>query len=397
MIIGLVGKPSSGKSTFFNACTLLNVPTAAHPFTTIEPNKGVGFVRIECVDKEFGIQCTPRTGYCLKGQRFVPVELIDVAGLVPGASEGKGMGNQFLSDLSRADVLIHVVDASGSANEKGEILKEGSFNPCNDVKFLEKEINEWFKGIIHKNWNKFNKTHVESKAKLIELLAQNLSGIGASEKKVEKTLRELSFSEKKLSQWTEEEIKLFSEKLRHNSLEIIIAANKCDKDFAEENIEKMKKEFPNTLIVPCSAIAEFTLKKAAKEKAIDYLPGDSDYKELMELNESQKKGLDYIKENVLKKFGSTGVQEILNKASFEFLDYIAIFPGGTKGFTDSQGRIMPDCFLMPNGSTALDFAFKLHTDIGKGFIKAIDVKTKQTIGKEHKLKHRDIIEIVFKK
>jgi ribosome-binding ATPase len=397
MIIGLIGKPSSGKSTFFNACTLMNVPMASHPFTTINPNKGIGFVRIDCVDKEFEIQCTPRTGYCIENQRFVPIELIDVAGLVPGASEGKGMGNQFLSDLSRADVLIHVVDASGSANEKGEILKEGSFNPCNDIKFLEKEINEWFKGIIHKNWNKFYKINVDSKTKLIEVIAQNLSGIGATEKKVEKTLKEINFSEKKLSQWNETEINEFAEKLRHNSLQIIIAANKCDKEYAEENIKKMKKEFPNTLIVPCSAIAEFTLKKASKENAIKYLPGNNNYKELIELNESQKKGLEYIKENVLQKFGSTGIQKILNKAVFEFLDYIAIFPGGTKGFIDSQGRTLADCFLMPNGSTALDFAFKLHSDIGNGFIKAIDVRTKQTIGKEHKLKHRDVIEIVFKK
>ncbi len=397
MIIGLVGKPSSGKSTFFNAATLMNVPMASHPFTTIEPNKGIGFVRIKCVDEEFGIQCTPRTGYCKNHQRFVPIELIDVAGLVPGASEGKGMGNKFLSDLSRADLLIHVVDASGSANEKGEIVKEGSFNPSNDVRFLEKEINEWFKQIIHKNWKKFYKTNTESKNKLIETIAQNLSGIGATIQKIEKTFKEISFAEKKLSQWSEEEINEFAEKLRHNSLQIIIAANKCDKEKAMKNIEKMRKEFPNTLIVPCSAISELTLKKAVKEKAIEYLPGDSGYKEIIELNEKQKKGLDYIKENVLKKCKTTGVQEILNKAVFEFLNYIAVFPGGTKGFVDSNGRILADCFLMPKGSTAIDFAYKLHTDIGNGFIKAINVRTKQVIGKEHELKHRDVIEIVFKK
>ncbi|MFH1588409.1 MAG: redox-regulated ATPase YchF [Candidatus Diapherotrites archaeon] len=396
MLIGLVGKPSSGKSTFFNACTLMNVPMASHPFTTIKPNHGIGFVRVDCVDKEFGIQCTPRTGYCKNGTRFVPVELIDVAGLVPGASEGKGMGNQFLTDLSRADLLIHVVDASGSANEKGEIVEEGTYNPINDVKFLEKEIDAWFSGIVKKNLGKSTRIPTESKTKLIELISQNLSGIGAKQENIEKTINELKLGEKKLNQWTEEDIEDFSKTLRRNSLPIIIAANKCDKGKAKENIEEMKKEFPETLIVPCSAIAELALKKAAKDEAIDYSPGANEFKELKELNEEQRKGLDYIKENVLQKFGSTGVQELLDKAVFEFLNYIAVFPGGTKGFIDSQGRIMPDCLLLKNHSTALDFAFKLHTDMGKGFIKAINVRTRQAVGREHELKNRDVIEIVFK-
>src|SRR3989339_897152 len=179
MIIGVVGKPSSGKSTFFNAATMLDVPMAAYPFTTIEANKGVGFVRVECVDKEFNVQCNPRTGFCRDHVRYVPVELVDVAGLVPGAHEGKGMGNQFLSDLSRADVLIHVIDASGSTNEKGESVAAGSYDPANDVRFLEEEIDLWFYGIIEKNWPKFGKVPFESKAKLVSAMAQNLSGIGA--------------------------------------------------------------------------------------------------------------------------------------------------------------------------------------------------------------------------
>jgi hypothetical protein len=396
MLIGLVGKPSSGKSTFFNASTLMNVPMASHPFTTIKPNHGIGFVRVECVDKEFGKQCNPRTGYCKNHERFVPVELIDVAGLVPGASEGKGMGNQFLSELSRADLLIHVVDASGSANEKGGIVKEGSYDPKNDVMFLEKEINAWFSGIVRKNLGKTMRIPTESTAKLIELLAQGLSGIGAKESNIEKTVKELKLSEKKLNQWTEEDIEEFSKNLRKNSLPIIIAANKCDKPKAKENIEEMKKEFPETLIVPCSAIAELTLKKASKEGAIDYSPGANEFKKLKELNEEQKKGLGYIKENVLDKFGSTGVQELLDKAVFEFLDFIAVFPGGVKGLVDNQGRCLPDCILLKNGSKAIDFAFKLHTDMGKGFIKAIDVRTKQAVGKDYELKHRDVLEIVFK-
>src|SRR3990167_8981095 len=155
MIIGLVGKPSSGKSTFFNAATMMNVPMAAYPFTTIEANKGIGFARVECIDKEFKVQCNPKSGFCEKGIRYVPVEIIDVAGLVPGAHEGRGRGNQFLSDLSRADVLIHVIDASGSTNEQGEQIGAGQHDPCKDVEFLEEEIDYWFLGVLKKNLLKF--------------------------------------------------------------------------------------------------------------------------------------------------------------------------------------------------------------------------------------------------
>ena len=65
--------------------------------------------------------------------------------------------------------------------------------------------------------------------------------------------------------------------------------------------------------------------------------------------------------------------------------------------SDQHGNILPDCFLLPGNSTALDFAYKLHTDIGNNFIKAIDVKTKKPVGKEYLLKHRDVIEIATSK
>jgi hypothetical protein len=394
MIIGVVGKPSSGKSTFFNAATMLNVPMAAYPFTTLEANKGIGFVRVECVDKEFNVQCNPRTGFCHNHIRYVPVELIDVAGLVPGAHEGKGMGNQFLSDLSRADILIHVVDASGSTNEKGENVPMGSYDPCNDVLFLEEEIDLWFLGIIEKNWPKFGKSPIDSKSKLITLMSQNLSGIGAMPKHIEEAMHKTELNEKKLPDWTQEEKLKFAKKLREISKPTIIAANKMDLPTAKNNIEKLKEKFPSKIIIPCSGISELTLKRASKEGAIEYSPGDKEFIIKKELNEKQKTGIEYIKKNVLEKFGTTGVQEVLEKAVFDVLGYKAIFPGGTKGLADSKGNVLPDCFLLPKEATALDFAFALHTDFGNHFIKAINVKTKQLIGKDHILEHRDVIEIV---
>lgn len=397
MQIGVVGKPSSGKSTFFSAATMVDAAIANYPFTTIEPNRGTGFVRVECIEKEFGVKCNPRHGYCRNGTRFVPVELVDVAGLVPDAHLGKGKGNAFLDDLRQADVLIHVVDASGSTNEKGEPVAAGSHDPCRDIEFLEREIDLWFFGIIEKNWPKLSKTGTDSKTKLVGAMAQALSGIGGNEVNIEESLRKAGLLEKKLAQWSEEDRMAFAKTLREISKPIVIAANKVDIASAEENLKKMRESFPDKAIIPCSGFAELALKKAAKEGFLEYEPGSRDFRELKGLNDKQEKLLSMVREKVLKKFGSSGVQDVLDKTVFEALGYIAVFPAGTKKLADSEGNILPDCILMPKGSTALDFAFKLHTDMGRGFIRAIDVKSKQMVGKEHVLKHRDAIEIVFKK
>ncbi len=397
MLIGLVGKPSSGKSTFFSAATLIDVAIANYPFTTIEPNKGMGFVRVQCIDKELGVQCNPRTGFCKKGVRYVPVELLDVAGLVPDAHKGVGMGNKFMDDLRQADALIHVVDASGSTNEKGEEVPAGTHDPCLDVDFLEKEVDLWFYGIIQRNWAKISKTPYKSTSERNEAIAQVLSGIGATPFNIETAIRKTGLSEKQLREWSEADIMSFAKYLRAHTKPIIIAANKADKAHAYANIAALKKEFPHLKIIACSGVAEMALRKAARDGAIEYYPGDSDFKVLKELSEQQAKGLEFILQNVLKKFGSTGVQQILDETVFGVLGYKAIFPAGVNKLADQHGNVLPDCFLLPANATALDFAFKLHSDIGNNFIKAIDVKTKQLVGKDHMLKHRDAIEIAFAK
>ncbi len=401
MQIGIVGKPSSGKSTFFSAATLIDVGIAAYPFTTIEPNKGIGFVRVEDAGKFFGVVSNPKHGFLVETEkgpiRYVPVELIDVAGLVPGANEGKGLGNKFLNDLSQADALIHVVDASGSTDAEGKNIPEGTHDPVEDIKFLENEIELWFLKIIENNWAKFSRSTEKDFSKKAQQMAQSLSGVKILLHHIEKAVRQLKLEEKLLGQWTEEDKKQFAHFCRKLSKPIVIAANKCDLPSGEKNVKKMKEAFPEMHIIPCSAAAELSLRKATKANILKYYPGQESFEIVGEINEKQKTGLETIRKNVLEKFGSTGVQDCLDKTIFEVLGYFPVFPGGTKGLTDAQGNIIPDCFLMPPKSTALDFAFTLHTDMGEGFIRAIDVKTKQIIGKEHALKTGDVIELIFNK
>jgi hypothetical protein len=400
MLIGLVGKPSVGKSTFFKAATLAEVEIASYPFTTIKANHGIGYVKVDCIDKEFNTQCNPNHGFCINHQRFVPVELMDVAGLVPGASEGKGLGNQFLDDLRKADVFIHIVDASGKTDVEGKPTE--NYDISQDVIFLEDELNKWYYNIFLKVWKSFaRKTEMEN-VKFSEAVANQFSGLKVNEGQVKNILRKLNLPERQ-STWDEKQIKEFTSELRKESKPMIIAVNKIDTEKGKENYENLKKKFSDLVIIPCSADYELALREAAKKEIIDYVPGEKDFelkKSLRdnsgepEMNEKQKQASNKIKKNVLDVYGNTGVQQILNYAVFDLLGYIAIFPAGANKLSDSKGNVLPDCFLLPQGSTALDFAYFLHTDFGKNFIKAIDARSKKILGKEYKLKHRDALEIV---
>jgi ribosome-binding ATPase len=396
MIVGVVGKANVGKSTFFKSATLAEVEIANYPFATIDPNTGVGYVKAKDPAKDFGKTSNPRNGFVLKDFRFIPVQLIDVAGLVPGAHEGKGMGNQFLDDLRQADVLIHVVDVSGSTNEKGEPITPGSYNPSEDVKFLEVELDMWYLGILKKGWEKFARTVQQEKQEIHVALGKQLSGLKVTEIMVEDAINELNLNKDKPKEWTDEDLKNLAITLRKKTKPMIIACNKMDIPGANDNLERLKTEFPDHTFVGCSSESELALREAAKADLIDYIPGENNFslKDESRLNDKQKNALKFIKETILDKYQTTGVQLVLDKAVFEVLKYIAIFPGGVGKLEDSDGNVIPDCFLMPENTTALDFAYKLHTDFGKKFICAKDVKTKMTVGKEHLLKNMDIVEIV---
>ena len=396
MLIGVIGKPSTGKSTFFKAATLAEVAIAPHPFTTIKPNHAVGFVKVECAEKEFNTKCNPRTGYCIDGNRFVPVDLLDVAGLVPGAHEGKGLGLAFLNDLNEADALIHIIDIAGSTNEKGEPVKPLSYDPIKDVEFLEHELDMWYFQIMKKGWDKFARIVKQENQNVKKALAKQLSGLRVYEDMVEKSIKKLDLTHHPI-EWNDGDLKNLAKELRILSKPMIIAANKIDIEGAEYNYHRLKEKYSDRIIVPCSADSELALREAAKKNLIKYIPGESKFEVIGKLSEQQNDALNYIKKNVLDKHESTGVQAILDTAVFKILKYIAVFPGGVSKLEDSQGRRLPDCFLLPENSTALDFAFRVHSDLGNNFVKAIDVKRKMPIGKDYKLKHREVIEIITRK
>ena len=397
MLIGLFGGPSKGKSTFFRAATLAEAAIAAYPFTTLTSQEAVGYVKTDCAEKEFNVKCNPRFGYCLEGKRFVPVRLMDVPGLIQGSHEGLGRGNAFLDDLRQADLLIHIIDISGSTNENGEAVDPLTYDPLNDVILLEKEIDLWFFGILNKEWNKFVRQIRAEKNDIIKAIAKQFSGLRVNEDIVNDAFRKLNMKKEEYDKWGEKDLKNLCIELRKLSKPIIIAANKIDIPGSDKNFERLKERFPNYLVIPCSAESELALKEAAKHKLIDYIPGENHFEIIGDLKEEQKTALEFIKKNILDKYGSTGVQDILDKAVFELLKYIAIFPGGVNKLQDSDGRTLPDCFLMPENSTALDFAYKIHQDLGDSFIRAIDVRKKMVVGKDHKLKNKDVIEIVSSK
>ena len=383
MEIGIVGKPNVGKSTFFKALTLVDVEIANYPFTTIKANIGVGYVRTECACKKFGVRCSPNNSYCINQNRFIPVKLIDVAGLVPGAHEGKGLGNTFLDELRRADALIHVVDISGQTNELGEPTT--GHDPEMDISFLEDEIDLWFYGVLKRNWGKIQGKVKYQKQNLVKELGDVLSGLGITEEQIRQAAKSINLSDSP----TDENLKDFAVKLREISKPMIIACNKSD--ITTTYLDRLE----NHDAVPCCAEAELALRGAESSKVIEYLPGDSNFKIVASLDEKQDRGLDFIRTHILEKLGSTGLQKCLNTAVFKTLDQMVVYPvEDDNKLIDSKGNVLPDAHLMPRGSTALDLAYKIHTDIGDKFIGAIDCKTRRKVGKDHSLEDGDVIKIL---
>lgn len=388
--IGLLGKANVGKSTFFSAATETPVATGNFPFTTIEPNIGVAYVKADCACKHFGIP--HENPLCVNKIRFIPVKLIDVAGLVPGAHEGKGLGNQFLDDARQAEVLIHVVDIAGTTDIQGQPVPVGTHDPLEDVEFVRNEFDQWFVNILQRDWDKITREIDQKRAKLTDGITKRFTGLGIKDFQVQEALQKLNLISKNPKEWQEADINTFVKELRKNTKPIIIAANKAD---LCQDLDVIKK-ITDSFVVPCSAETELLLRKASKAGIVNYSPGEEKFSVVddKEILPQQKKALDVV-EGVFSKIHSTGIQKILNNAVFDTLKFIVVYPveDETK-LTNKDGDVLPDAKLLPENSTAKDLAGLIHADIAKGFLHAIDCKTKQRIGADHKLKNGDVIKIV---
>ncbi len=397
MELGLVGKPNTGKTTFFNASTLANAPVAGYPFTTIDSNVGVTYIRKKCPCGDTGVKCNPQNSKCISGTRHVPVRIIDVAGLVEGAHTGRGLGNKFLDSLRMASALVHVVDAAGATDAEGKPTTVGSHDPVKDIDFLEFEISMWMRGILAKDWAGFAKRAKYQKLDLGKEIANRMTGLGIKENHVLDAIKKSGVDRGDPEKWSDDDMLRFVTELRKISKPIMIAANKADVPAAEKNLERLRAR--GYIVVPTCAKAELILRRAAEKGLVSYAPGDKDFKILKQeaLTDEQKVALERLSE-LLRKLGSTGVQEVIDRAIGELLNLIVVYPVDDENkFTDKKGNVLPDAFLVPRGTTAKGFAYLIHSELGDSFLHAIDAKTKRRVGEEYELKDGDIIKIVSTK
>jgi len=384
MLIGIVGKPNVGKSTFFKALTLADVAIAPHPFTTIKPNRGIGYVRVPCPCKDFGVKCNPKNSFCLEGNRFAPVELLDVAGLVPGAHEGRGLGNKFLDDLRQADALIHLVDLSGTTDAEGNPTQ--GYDPAEEIKFLEEEIDRWFFGILKKNRDSVMRRVTLMRGDITAELAQSLSGLGVKREHIMGALRNLGMEKEDL--FKDERLFEFASELRKVSKPILVVGNKADMKEAKENLKRLN-------VLPCSAEVELALKEASRKGLIKYIPGDDDFVVLKgDVDQRRLRALEFMR-NFLKENRGSGVQRAINEVVLNLLGAVVVYPVEDENkLTNKEGEVLPDAFVMPRGSRAIDLAYRIHSDLGDNFIKAVDCRSKKVVGRDYVLKNGDVIKIV---
>ena len=403
--LALVGTPSSGKSTFFKAATLRDAKIAPYPFTTINPDEGIAHVSVKCPCIELNKNC----GKCIItdspndesvrdkniGIRFVPIKLWDIAGLVPDAHLGRGRGIAFLDDIRQAKALIQIIDISGKTDLEGN--PSDNFDASKAVEMLDREITYWMFDIFNRDWKRLQ--HLSPK-EVIESLETRFSGLSINKNQINQAISKSKLSIDDYKNWSEDQCFNFINELRKISKPSIIFANKADiitepqSDESISNLEKLKQKYPEKIIISGSADIELALREASKHKIIDYIPGSAEFKLLKTgLDEKHKKALEYMK-NFLEKNKSTGVQQALNKAVFDLLDFIVVYPvADSHKFTDIKGSVLPDAFLLRKGSTARDLAYRIHEDIGKKFISALDAKTQRNISADYVLKDGDIISI----
>ncbi len=386
--IALAGKPNAGKSTFYTAATRSEVDVANYPFTTIDANRGITHARTECPCLTREERCGNEN--CHDGKRYVPVELLDVAGLVPGAHEGRGLGNQFLDELTNADVIVNVVDAAGATDEEGEPVEVGTHDPIEDIDFIEEEMDLWLAGIVDRNWETVERQSRSPGFDIEEAVTDLMTGFGATEYDVAAVLRGMDDSEDPV-QWTEADREALARGIRQRTKPIVVVANKIDVAPAENVQRLLDLDKP---VIPATAQGELALRRGVDAGFLDYDPGDEDFEITGEVSEGQRDALDELRET-MSEYGGTGVQAALNHAVYDLLEMVTAYPVQDQSkWTDARGNVLPDAFLLERGSTPVDLAYAVHSDIGEGYLHAVDAKTKREVSESYELEEGDVIKIV---
>jgi len=386
--IALAGKPNAGKSTFYTAATRSEVDIANYPFTTIDANRGVTHARTECPCLTREERCGHE--HCHDGKRYVPVELLDVAGLVPGAHEGRGLGNQFLDELTNADVIVNVVDAAGATNAEGEPVEPGSHDPVEDIDFVETEMDLWLAGIIADNWESVERQSRSPGFDIEEAVTEMMTGFGASEHEVAAVLREVDYPDDPM-QWTDENREALARGVRERTKPIVVVANKIDLA-PEENVQRLLDL--DKPVIPATAQGELALRRGADAGVVDYDPGDETFDITGDVSDEQRETLEELRETMAE-YGGTGVQQGLDYAVYDLLGMVTAFPVQDQSkWTDGTGTVLPDAFLLDSGSTPVDLAYAVHSDIGDGYLHAVNAKTKREVGESYELEEGDVVKIV---
>ena len=397
--IGLVGKTNTGKTTFFNAATLASAEVSNYPFTTRNPSTGNTHVITICVHREFDIQDNPKNSRCVNGWRYIPIELTDLPGLIKGAWEGKGLGNQFLTVAAQSDALIHAVDVSGGIDATGRIAEPGTGDPIADVGDIEEELAMWYLKLLEGNRDRISRS-ISSGTDSIKAITDVLRGVGVREEHVRLAMENNSMLGIGFDQCDAQKIKDFSWSLRVISKPTLILANKIDLPFSADNFKRLRERFKDFLVIPSSADAELTLRRAESRGLIGYNPGDERFEinDDEQLNDKQKWALNFIRRDILGEYLRTGVQFAINVAVFKLLSMNTVYPvADAKKLSDKHGNILPDVYLMESGSTIEDLAKTVHTDLAKGILYGVDARDGLHLPRNYTIKDRDILSIVSAK
>jgi len=374
LTVGLYGKPSTGKSTFFSAVTKKVVTIAEHPFSTTTSDEGIAYVSDTCPCTEFSITCNPANGtYCQSGTRFVPIKIIDVPGVIGGAHAGKGLGKQSLSALNKVDGLIYLLD----------LTREDCIE---DFELLKNEYILWVTNILNKNWRGISKEVAGMRRPLDLVIQTHLNTFNIDPRYVKIMLEDLP---RNPYDWTGNTIKLFSERIWAKK-KYVIAANKADLCLDQLGvIEALQKKYGRK-VLPVSSLSELILIRRQETGDVRYVRGSNNFTVLKNRDEE----LSRI-ERTMAVLGGTGVQACLNNLVFDELEQILAYPvENIDRLDDSRGRVLPGPYLMPQHSTLADFARRVHTEISEGLLFGVDARHRRRIGKQTPLQQNDIIKLV---